>query len=263
VIAGLAIAGVVAMQRSRLNAPPATLADLKQAEQQEAWRLQLLKQSPTFGFDNVVAGWTFLNFLQYYGDTPAREQTGYSLSPEYFDIITRLDPRFVDSYLFLSGSVSYQLGQPERAIAMMQRGSAALSPQVHPRAYLVWRFKGLDYLLLLGDIPAAIRAHEMAAKWAQESPDRDIAPIYQQTADFLRGDPSSRLARFQAWSMVYYQAAASKDKQTQARAQQELVKLGAKMQDSNGRVTFTLPQTPEPTAPKSPQSSPTPPPAAN
>lgn len=52
----------------------------------------------------------------------------------------------------------------------MERGTKALSPQIHPRAYLVWRFMGLDQLLLLGDIPGAIRSYEMAANWAAESP---------------------------------------------------------------------------------------------
>jgi hypothetical protein len=115
----------------------------------------------------------------------------------------------------------------------------------------------LDSLLLLGDIPAAIQAHEMAAKWALAGSDRDVAPIYQQTADFLRRDPNSRLARFQAWSMVYYQAAASRDKQTQARAQRELLNLGARMRENNGRVVFTLPRVDEPTAPNPPQPAPT------
>jgi hypothetical protein len=247
-IAAIALAGVVWMQRTRLTQPTPTLADLKQAEQEEAMRLQLLKQMPTFGFDNLIASWTFLNFLQYYGDTPVRQQTGYSLSPSYFDLITQRDPRFVDIYLFLSGSISYQLGKPRMAIELMDRGSKALSPQIHPRAYLVWRFKGLDQLLLLGDIPGAIRSHEMAAKWAAESPDRDIAPAFQQTAEFLRSDPNSIPVRFQGWTMVYYQALAARDQQTQERAKREILALGGQIREQDGQIEFM----PPPEKPKKP-----------
>lgn len=240
-IAAIALVGVVWMQRSRLNQPSLWVSDPQAAEQQEAWRLTLLKQTPTFGFDNLLADWTFLNFLQYYGDTPLRKATGYSLSPEYFDLITRLDPRFVETYLFLSGSISYQLGKPETAVALMERGAAQLSPQIHPNAYLVWRFKGLDELLLLGDVPASIHSHEMAAQWAADSPNRDLAPIFAQTARFLRKDPNSVLARFQAWTMVYEQATASRDKATQARAKRELLAIGAQVSIKDGQVMFTLP----------------------
>lgn len=241
-VAVVALMGVVWLQRARLNQSNLGVADAKQAEQQEAWQLRLMKQAPTFGFDNLVADWTFLNFLQYYGDTPAREQTGYSLSPAYFDIITRLDPRFVDIYLFLSGSISYQLGKPDQAAQLMDRGTRALSPQINPRSYLVWRFKGLDHLLLLGDIPAAIHSYEMAAQWAAQSPDFAVAPLYRETANFLKQDPNSVPARFQAWSMVYYQAVAAKDKQTQERAKREILALGGQMQTKNGRVEFVPPR---------------------
>lgn len=113
-IAAIALTGIIWMQRTRLDQSTPTLADLKQAEQQEAMRLQLLKQMPTFGFDNLIASWTFLNFLQYYGDTPVRQQTGYSLSPNYFDLITQRDPRFVDIYLFCLGVFPINWVNPRR-----------------------------------------------------------------------------------------------------------------------------------------------------
>lgn len=242
VIAAIACAGIVTLQRSQLASPSLWVSAPAQAEQQEALRLRLLKQLPTFGFDNLIANWTFLNFLQYYGDVEVRSKTGYSLSPEYFDIITRLDPRFVGVYLFLSNSVSYQVGQPKRAIQLMERGIAALSPEIDPKAYQVWRFKGLDQLLLLGDVSGSIKSHEMAAQWAKGTPDDALAFVFQATANFLREDPNSVPIRIQAWSSVYYQAVASNDQATQERAKQEILNLGGEMQvDAEGRVLFSLP----------------------
>jgi hypothetical protein len=235
-IGAIALVGVVLMQQVQLKRPSLWISDPQQAEQQESIRLQMLKQSPTFGFDNLIGDWAFLNFLQYYGDTPAREKTGYSLSPDYFDIITRRDPRFVDIYLFLSGTVSYQLGKPEQAIQLMDRGTAALSPQIHPKAFQVWRFKGLDQLLLLGDAPGSIKSHEMAAEWTKGTPDADLEPVFRQVAAFLHKDPNSIPVRLQSWATIYGQAAQAKDKQTQARAQQEIAKLGWELQIVDGQL---------------------------
>ena len=238
----LAMVGVIVLQRSQLTRPSLWQSDSKQAERQEAVKLRLLKQLPTFGFSNLIADWTFLNFLQYYGDNDVRAKTGYALSPQYFDIITRLDPRFVDIYLFLSGSISYQLGDPQTAIQLMDRGTAALSPQVSPKAFQVWRFKGLDQLLLLGDVPGAIHSHEMAAKWVQGTPYQELTSLFQQTAEFLQRDPNSVPVRFQAWMSIYYQAGAVGDKTTQERAKQEILALGGQTRRENGQLTFILPE---------------------
>lgn len=242
VIAIASLTGVVFIQRSQLTRPSLWSSDPKQAEQQEAVKLRLLKQLPTFGFKNLVADWTFLNFLHYYGDNEVRAKTGYALSSQYFDIITRLDPRFVDIYLFLSGSISYQLGEPRVAVQFMDRGTAALSPQITPKAFQVWRFKGLDQLLLLGDVPGSIHSHEMAAKWVQGTPYQALAPLFEQTAAFLRRDPNSVPVRFQAWLSIYYQAAAVRDKTTQERAKQEILALGGQMSLKDGEVVFALPK---------------------
>jgi len=241
-IAVVALVGVIAIQRSQLNRPSLWISNPKQAEQEEKLRLQLLQRSPTLGFDNLIADWTFLNFLQYYGDEPARTQTGYALSANFFDIITQRDPRFVESYLFLSGSVSYQSGNPTLAIQFMNRGTDALSPQIHPKAFLVWRFKGLDQLLLVGDVPGSIYSHEMAAKWAKGTPDDDLSRLFEATANFLRRDPNSTPVRFQAWTSVYYQALAANDKQTQERATREIVAMGGQVKTKDGKVDFIMPQ---------------------
>jgi hypothetical protein len=242
------------MQSFQLHRSSLWMTNPKQAEEQEAIRLRLLARSPTVGFNNLVADWTFLNFLQYYGDTPVRTETGYSLSPAYFDIITRLDPRFAEIYLFLSGSISYQLGIPKLAVQLMDRGTTALSPQINPKAFLVWRLKGIDQLLLLGDVPGSIHSHDMAAQWVKGTPYENFGGLFQQTANFLRKDPNSIPVRFQSWMAVYYQAEAVRDTTTQARAKRELLALGGQIYRNKGQVQFVLPTqkpqtpTPKPTA---------------
>lgn len=253
VIAAAALAGVVTIQSNRQlggipgmetegskPAPAISAASFKQSEQKEGLRLKMLKTLPTFGFDNLVADWTFLKFLQYFGDDEARDITGYGLSPDYFDIITRRDPRRVEIYPFLSVAISFYQAKPEIAVQLMERGTSALSPQIDPQAWTVWRNKGLDELLLLGDIPESIRSHEMAADWVEKTPEgKQLAPIFRNTAEFLRRDPDSVQVRFMSWSSVYAQ---TKDKFVRSRAREALVKLGAQVRkDKDGKESFMLP----------------------
>jgi hypothetical protein len=252
-----ALAGVVAMQSTeQLGGMSAvgvqeqkplsgmSAASFKQAAQQEAQqealRLKMLKTIPSFGFDNLIADWTFLKFLQYFGDDEAREVTGYNLGQDYFDIVTQRDPQWADIYLFLSTAISFYQGKPETAVNLMERGTRALSPQIHPQAWIVWRTKGLDELLLLGDIPDSIRSHEMAADWVEETPEGPKwAPMFRATVDYLRRDPDSVPVRFTAWNTVYTQTT---DKLVRQRAKQALVKLGAQVQkDKDGKESFILP----------------------
>ncbi|MEG4070133.1 hypothetical protein QUA42_22800 [Microcoleus sp. Pol11C2] len=214
----------------------------QQEAQQEALRLRMLKTIPSFGFDNLIADWTFLKFLQYFGDEEARDVTGYNLSQDYFDIVTQRDPRWADIYLFLSTAISFYQGKPETAVNFIERGTRALavSPQLHSQSWIVWRTKGLDELLLLGDIPESINSHEMAAEWVEKKPEgQKLAQMFGATAEYLRRDPDSVPVRFTAWSTVYAQTT---DKVVRQRAKQALVKLGAQVQkDKDGNESFILP----------------------
>lgn len=235
-----AIAGVILLQSIQLQKSSSAIESPQQGEQQEAIRLEALSKLPSFGFDNLIASWTFLNFIQYYGDVPARTQTGYSLSQKYFDIITRRDPRFVDSYMFMWGTISYELGQPKLTQEYLKRGTDALSPQMHPRAFSLWRWKATDEILLLGDLSNAARSMEMTANWAAESEEfKQFVPFFQQTSAWLKTNPDIRLARFQTWLSVYLEATESR---TKARAKQEILALGGveKLNDK-GETGFVLP----------------------
>lgn len=253
-IAVLALAGVVGLQALQLRQVQVGGEDAQQAVDQEALQLKLLARSPSFGFDNVLADWVFLNFLEYYGDDPARRQTGYGLSPAYFEAVTRFDPRFVDVYPFLSGSISYELGQPDLAIALMRRGTQALSPAIDPKAFQVWRFMSLDQLLLLGDSRGAAQSMEAAADWVRGTPYVQFREQFLQTAQFLRRDPNSKPIRVSAWAEIYQRAQAVGDRKTQARAKREVLALGGKLEEKDGQLRVTMPAAP----PRSPTPKPTP-----
>ncbi|MGL5080299.1 MAG: hypothetical protein ACRC8A_02315 [Microcoleaceae cyanobacterium] len=231
------------IQRAQTISSPQSLAAAQTADQQQAVQLQLLKTLPHFGFENLLADWTFLNFLQYFGDEALREKLGYQLNDDYFDVITALDPRWVEIYIFLSTSVSFYQGQPETAVKFMERGTNALSPGRPPEAWLVWRIKAIDQLLLVGDTAGAVHSLEMAANWAENTRYKDFAPQFRQAAQTLKDNPDNLLIRMNAWLSVYSQ---STDKRVQARAMRELIDLGVKSQvDAEGNVKFILPADPQ------------------
>jgi hypothetical protein len=262
-----AVSGITLMQWQRLQRTALTTLNPKQQEQQEALYIRSLKYLPDqgFGFNNLIADWTFLRFLQYFGDFDARAATGYSVAPDFFELISQRDPRFIPIYIFSSGTLAYELGMPEESIKILDRGIAALDPKLQARAYTLWTLKALDQFLLLGDAAAAADSYHMAAQWAQQSPDPELqkeAPFLQQFSDFLKTDPDSRIVRFWAWTTVYNQAKATGNAKARGRARNELWLLGAvEGKNEAGQTMFRLPL-PKPKPSPPPRSTPSPSPSA-
>ena len=209
-----------------------------QQTQVTALRLELLQQMPHVGFRNMWASWVFLDFIQYFGDFAARDLTGYSLSPTFFDAIIDADPRFFGAYLYLTNTVSIYAGQPQESIRLMEKGLNSMSPQSPPRSYFVWRYKAIDEMLFLGDNQAAQQSFQTAADWAQQSPDDAAeltASLSQQTADFLATDPNSKPALINGWMSVLGRAI---DDNVRQRAIDEIETLGGEILFAeNGQVT--------------------------
>ncbi|MGD1951482.1 MAG: hypothetical protein ACFB14_17820 [Leptolyngbyaceae cyanobacterium] len=212
--------------------------EVTQQTQITSLRLELVKQMPRVGFRNMLANWVFLDFIQYFGDFAARDLTGYSLSPQFFDAIIDFDPRFFGAYLYLTNTVSIYAGQPQESVRLMEKGLNRISPKSPPNSYFVWRYKGTDEMLFLGDNQAAQQSFQTAADWAQKSPDEDAeltARLSQQTADFLATDPNSKPALINGWMSVLGRAI---DDNVRQRAINEIEALGGEILFAeNGQVT--------------------------
>ncbi len=244
-LCGGAIAFLQIPQLKQLEADPnlATPEKLQREVAAEKAKLKLLQQMPGFGFDNLIANWTMVLFLIYFGDEPARAQTDYSLSPEYFEVIVDRDPRFLDAYLFLSSSVSLYAAMPERSIAMLDKVLRLLDPQVPPKSYYIWRYKAIDELLFLGDGKAAKKSFEMAADWASNYSDPEskaVAAVSRQTAAYLAGNPDSKTAQISAWVMVLNNAV---DDRTRKRAIDRIRTLGGRIETTpSGALQIITPR---------------------
>ncbi len=223
-----------APQLARLKQPTQHLtpADLQRQEAKAKVQLSLVKSLPTFGFDNLIADWYFLSYLQYFGDGDLRQQAGYGAAMSYFDLILDRDPRFLDAYYYLSNTGTLYAGQPERSVALMNKGLKSLSPRVPDRGYYIWRLKAVDELLFLGKASEARNSMQMASNWARQYPTpegQNVAKLSQDTANYLARNPNSKQAQFDAWNMVLSSAI---DDAVTKRAIAEIAALGGKVRVS-------------------------------
>ena len=239
VIGGLMVA-MVEMQQEKvktLTKEKLLERNYSQESRLENAQVELLKNMPAFGFDNMLANWAMLQFIQYYGDGDARRETGYGLSPDFMEIVTKNDPKFVRAYLMMSVASSVNAGKPERTIEIMNKGLAKLSPDIND-AYFVWLYKGVDELLFLGDIPAAKKSYQMAADWAKIAGNEFIEKSARGTVKFLETNPDSRAPRVGAWMLVWIN---SQDEETRRLAKENIEKLGGKLVVVNNNQVMAIP----------------------
>ena len=243
----LSFAAIVSLQAPQLAAlkhqnKSLNKADLQRGEAKTKLQLSLVKALPTFGFKNLVADWYFLDFLQYSGDNDVRQIAGYAAAIDYFDVILDRDPRFFYAYYYLSNAGTIYAGQPERSVAIMDRGFKSLTPRIPDGSYYLWRIKAVDELLFLGKAADARKSMLTAANWARQVGDKEsigVAKISEKTADYLARNPKSKQAQFDAWNMVLGSAV---DEPVIRRAIAEIRALGGKVTiDADGRVKVNAP----------------------
>lgn len=192
-------------------------------EQETSLALELRNKAPKFGFNNLVADLTYLEFIQYFGDKSARKVTGYSLAPEYFELIANHDPQFTQAYLTLSTATSVYAGKPEETVDFMNQ---ILSLHTVPieGSHLMWTFKAMDESIFLGDIPAAQESYEQAAESVlqQESislsqqydlATLESAKIIRDKAKFLATKPDPTQTQIFAWQSVLPNVVKESEKQ--------------------------------------------------
>lgn len=239
---------IIKLQTTQLDliqkrAESTSIAEIERKVKADKNQLEIMGKLPSFGYDNLIANVTFLNFLQYFGEEEAREKTGYTLSPDYFEVILNRDPRFLNAYFFLSSSTSIYAGMPEKTVAIMNEKLKILSPKDPRRAYYIWRYKGVDELLFFGDLKTTQHSFEKAAEWASVYSDeegKNVAKVSRETANFLATNPDLTEARILGWNLVYNNAP---DDRTREIAIQRMAALGANISiDSEGRLLIEIPQ---------------------
>ncbi|WP_342597089.1 hypothetical protein VKI21_17445 [Cyanobacterium aponinum UTEX 3222] len=216
--------------------------DYFQQEKELATALALQKKMPTLGFANLLADWQYLQFIQYFGDSKAREETGYSLVTDYFQLISKYDPNFVDAYFILSTANSIYAGQPEETVTLLNQILSRLSPEINPNAFLLWNYKAVDEILFLGDIEEAKKSYLKAVDWISMEDDKELKPVadrISETVKFLENNPDSKKAQVSAWLTVLNGVF---DDKTRQMAIDKIKSLGGDVIIENGKINVKLPE---------------------
>jgi hypothetical protein len=243
------VVGMAAMQSNKLKSLRALDRSLdpialKQDSLMRAHQLGMLKKTPKFGFNNMVANVAMVDFMGYFGNQKARDIDGYSLGFDYFDVILKQDPKFFLSYYFLSVTGSSYLADPDRSVSIMNEGFKSIKPTSPKNSYYLWRLKATDELLFLGDTQAARLSMETAANWANQVGDEEakrVAYISQDSAEYLAKNPDSKQVRFRSWAGMLDMAI---DNSARKLAITKILELGGKVeQDAQGKIKITPPTT--------------------
>ena len=241
----IGIAGIINLQNNNLKAKTTDKqkTSYRQQEQAQKAAIEIQKKLPTFGLNNLIADWNYLQFIQYFGDAEAREVTGYSLVPDYFEVGVDKDPRFVQSFLSFSAANSLFAAQPQKSVELIDKVLETATPNLPEYPFLLWTYKATDEILFLGDLKSAKNSYEMAAKWASMQDDdigKEMAGRFLASAKFLASNPDSTEAQFGAWVNVLNQA---QDLKTQQEAIKQLKELGAEVSiTEEGKINITPPE---------------------
>jgi hypothetical protein len=171
------------------------------------------------GFDKVVADFYWLVFMQYVGDTKAREIDHYCDSDKFLDLIIGLDTHFIKPYFFGLFLISGEENNPKKCAELIQKGICD-----NPESWYLLYLAGLNQYLYEHNELRAAAYYRQAAKF-------QLAPKWlEHLAGVLESKAPSVVKQICVWENVYE---TSMDDGIKMHAQKELIKLWCKVYQSS------------------------------
>ncbi len=136
-------------------------------------------KAASLGFPELMADLVYIWSIQYYGHYEAQDRFRY-LEHVYGNVISELDPRYVDPYLIGSMIMSMEANDPEMALRLLDKGIAA-----NPDEWILAFEAGFVCFHTLHDHARAARYFQKAID-APGSPDvirRMHAEMYNKMGD--------------------------------------------------------------------------------
>ncbi len=165
----------------------------------------------SLGYDQLLADIWWLAFIQYFGDYKARLRDHNRFAYAYLDLITQLDPKFIQAYWFTAFSVGSEARRPDQADRIIRRGMRANQDNW----YLPFIAGANQYLFAHNDAAAA-RYYRQAARYPG-------APAWlSREADILQARLPTLLKEIKTWDNIY---CSTGDKLVKREAARRLVEL--------------------------------------
>ena len=169
------------------------------------------------GHNGLLADIYWMRAVQYYGGKRLKDESGFPLLEPLIEIATTLDPQLLHAYrfgsVFLSERVPIGANQPERAIALLEKGI-----EHNPDEWQLYRDVGFIYYWFLNN-------YQKAAESFLEGSKNPKSAVWMKTfaAQLLAQGGSREAARF-LWQEVYQ---TSENKSMKENAREHLEELTA------------------------------------
>ncbi len=164
------------------------------------------------GYDGLAADIAWLKAIQYYGKHRIGDNVFVWLE-HIFNIITDLDPAFVNAYIFGALVISEDAGQPEIGLKLLKKGMAN-----NPDTWQLYFEAGFLYYLILRDYDMAVLYFELAEK----APGADPLKM-KQWQGFAAKKSADYATSWERWNEVYQNATDKFTKEVADRAMKHLI----------------------------------------
>lgn len=144
------------------------------------------------GYDQLVADFYWLAFVNYVGDDLARDRDHYAEADKYLDLITGLDPRFVQPYWFCAFTVGAEQKRPLRANQIIQRGIRA-----NQNNWYLPYIAGINLYLFAHDEVGASKYYQAASKFP------DAPKWLARQSEILAAKIPSSIKEINTWDAIY------------------------------------------------------------
>lgn len=118
----------------------------------------LLVRQASLGYETAAADVAWLRGIQYYGEHRLTDQK-YELIGHVMSIVTDLDPRFLEPYIFGALVLSQELKRTDEGLALLEKGMRA-----NPESWLLAFEAGFIHYVCRHDYEAAARYFVRASR---------------------------------------------------------------------------------------------------
>lgn len=137
----------------------------------------------SLSFDEVLADLLWIKTIGYFGEHVKGDQD-YQWLNRLLEVTTTLDPYYQNPYEFGGIILSWEMGDIDAGIKILQKGMDNV-PRNHPRYWYLPFFTGFNYMYYKGDNQTAARYLEQAASFPQSPAYLPllVARLYANTDD--------------------------------------------------------------------------------
>lgn len=167
------------------------------------------------GQESTLADVAWLRAIQYYGHHRLTDRK-YVMVGHIFDIVTTLDPQFIQAYVFGAVVLSQDAGKPYEGLALLRKGM-----RENPENWLLAFETGFIYYVVLRDCRSAGRYFSLSSRLPN-------APEFtSRFAAFVEERAGHTETALELWKEV---AAASQNKYIREIAEEKIAKLKAELE---------------------------------